>query len=258
MTLLAGSLVERFANQQFVPIIGIAAGWAGSGKSTLAKVFVEREGFVKLSFAEPLKLMCGSLLIDLGYDENNASRLVYQDKHLELPEIGVTSRYLQQTLGTEWGRQTIDPNIWLTAWAWRAWRAIKNGCRGIVVDDMRFRNELELVRRLGGVTVFVDRPAVVPGENDTWMGAFRRLLGIPPRTHPSEGAIKLEDVDVVLRNHWDLDTFNRLTLTLPAHVFDEINSESVARYLEFHKEMVIAERDRQERLASLSKQQSEA
>jgi len=51
---------------------------------------------------------------------------------------------LLQLLGTEWGRKTVDPNVWVNVLQAKV-RAIRNldPNAKIVIDDCRFPNELE-------------------------------------------------------------------------------------------------------------------
>jgi hypothetical protein len=58
-----------------------------------------------------------------------------------------------QTLGTEWGRQLISPTLWVDAWMAAALTA-----RGAVIaDDVRFADEADAVRALGGIVVLIRR-----------------------------------------------------------------------------------------------------
>lgn len=133
-------------------IIGIV-GPKGSGKSTLAGLLVRR-GFTRLSFAGPLKSMIRALLREQGASAETITRMVDGD----LKEVGTSllggrsPRYAMQTLGTEWGRELIGHGFWLDSWATRA-AAIDD----VACDDVRFLNEAERIRDLGGVVVRVVR-----------------------------------------------------------------------------------------------------
>lgn len=70
----------------------------------------------------------------------------------------VTARRIMQTLGTEWGRQMLREDIWTTIAYERSAFHI-NGEARVVIDDMRFANELDTVRRLGGLPVRIVRPS---------------------------------------------------------------------------------------------------
>lgn len=165
-------------------LIGLCSPLLGSGKSTLASELVEAHGFHRIAFAAVLKDMTQVLLTALGYSEARAHELVTVDKECPLPELdGVTPRHIMQTLGTDWGRRMIHPELWVRAWLGRTTTALATG-RSVVADDMRFPNELEAVEQLGGLTVRVVRPGVIPG---------------PGSQHESEGRLNEEMVDEVLQ-----------------------------------------------------------
>lgn len=144
-------------------LIGIAASRAGSGKSTVANALIQKADFVHVPFAGPLKRIGTAVLVEAGFSEIEARRFLYHDKHSEIPGLGVTGRHLLQTLGTDWGRRQINPTIWRDLWARQvntlrkqAWREARE-CR-IVVDDVRFPNEAELIRKMGGFNWLIERP----------------------------------------------------------------------------------------------------
>lgn len=139
-------------NHQPVHLIGLYSPAPQSGKTTVSAYLSDR-GYVRVPFAEPLKLMLTPLLEELGYSEFDAERLLYVDKHEVIAHLGVTSRHLQQTLGTEWGRTCVSPQMWLDVWKQRRPRY-----HYVVVDDVRFVNEAELIRELGGEVWHVTRP----------------------------------------------------------------------------------------------------
>ena len=67
-----------------------------------------------------------------------------------------------QTLGTEWGRQAIHPNIWVHAWEQYANRYSRQCC--IVVDDIRFLNEMGTIRKRGGRIIEIRRSGATAGD----------------------------------------------------------------------------------------------
>ncbi len=88
-------------------LIGIS-GKAGSGKTTIAEYLIEKHDFVEYSFATPIKqMLCTMLNCDLKTLE------IYKESNTILDETGCTLRKLLQTLGTDWGRNIINNNIWV-------------------------------------------------------------------------------------------------------------------------------------------------
>lgn len=151
-------------------LIGLYSTAPRSGKSTVASYLIEHN-FHTVSFAAPLKLMMRTFLMSYGYGVEEISYLLSDGKHEQIPGIRTTPRHLLQTLGTEWGRSCIHPEVWLMCWEQSAKRYLDNGF-SVVVDDMRFLNEAELVRSLGGELWHVHRPEAVRST-----------------THASEGAL---------------------------------------------------------------------
>lgn len=135
-------------------LIGLYSPAAQSGKTAVSHN-LERKGFVRVPFAEPLKLMAYPLLVELGYAPAEVSRLLYSDKEEVLDVLGVSSRHLLQTLGTEWGRTCVAPDMWLRVWEVRM-RKFEN----VVVDDVRFENEAAFIQKCGGEMWKVFRPGV--------------------------------------------------------------------------------------------------
>lgn len=136
-------------------IIGLS-GYAGSGKSTAAAALVDI-GWSQRKFAGPLKAMMRALLDAQGATPEKIERMIEGD----LKEVsslylgGQTPRYAMQALGTEWGRLRLTDSIWVDA----ALRTVKGPT---VFDDVRFDNEAEAIRALGGIIVRIERPGVGP------------------------------------------------------------------------------------------------
>jgi len=135
-------------------IIGLYSPAPQSGKSTVA-AHLKQQGYAVVPFAETLKLMLIPMLESLGYDECGANYLVSQAKQVVVGDAGVSVRHMLQTLGTEWGRQCIHPEIWVRCWKGRASRF-----DAVVADDVRFPNEAKMIKLLGGEMWRIDRPDV--------------------------------------------------------------------------------------------------
>ncbi|MGV6876769.1 deoxynucleotide monophosphate kinase family protein [Pseudochelatococcus sp. B33] len=133
-------------------IIGLT-GLAGSGKTTAAHRLIDVHGFTRHPMAGPLKAMLHSL----GLDETHTDGPL-KEVPCELLG-GRTPRYAMQTLGTEWGRNTICPRLWIERWH----ATLPKG--NVVVDDVRFGDEAAAVRAYGGIVVRIERPGLEAGAH---------------------------------------------------------------------------------------------
>ena len=131
-------------------------GYKGVGKSTYAK-FLAGENGVVLSFATPIKHMLRTLV---GHE------YVFGSKKNEMTHLGVTGRVLLQTLGTEWGRETIDQDIWVKAMKHILTDTMFDEYHPVVIDDLRFENEAKMVRELGGEVWEIDRKNFTPANDN--------------------------------------------------------------------------------------------
>lgn len=157
-------------------LIGLYSPSPGCGKSTAAR-FLQSQGFDVVSFAAPLRSMVFSLLLDLGYTSGEAFVLLHERKEEVLPDLGVSTRHLLRTLGTEWGRTCVHPQLWLMSF-----RSRLAGLQLVVVDDVRFPNEAQLIQQLGGQVWKVlrpgqDRPAEHSSDGglEDWDGFARTI-----------------------------------------------------------------------------------
>ena len=170
-------------------LIGLYSNAPGSGKSTVAGMI---DGEI-VSFAAPLKRFVTSIVFGLGYDGFSAVR---EHKEEKIPKIGVSPRQMMQTLGTEWGRSCVHPNLWEMLAESQAKGLVDSGF-SVIFDDVRFPNEAEMIRRLGGEQWLVDRPGVVyEGE------------------HASEGALVDVLPDVVVHNSGSLEHLREVVAAL--------------------------------------------
>lgn len=131
-------------------LIGISAP-KQSGKSTLAK-HLESKGFEHYSFAQPIKEAL-SVITGLPYDWFDNQ----ETKELPIAFLGnVTGRYMAQTLGSEWARNLINTDFWTIIAAQRLDSMLKSG-KNIVIADVRFENEADMIRKEGGVIIHLKR-----------------------------------------------------------------------------------------------------
>lgn len=130
-------------------------GYAGSGKTTAAKYLVEAHGFTLVKFAGPLK----SMMRCLGLGDREIEGDLKEQPCAILG--GKTPRHAMQTLGTEWGRALIHSDLWVNAAMEMAADVLDHGGR-VVIDDMRFGNEVKAVKSNGGIIIRINRPGVGP------------------------------------------------------------------------------------------------
>ena len=142
-------------------IVGIT-GFIGSGKDTVAKMLVEK-GAVQDSFASPLKDLCASVFgwpRDMLQGDTIESRDfretpdMYWTRKLGIDQF--TPRLAVQLLGTEIMRTHFNQDIWLDSLEYRI-RKNEQQDTMVVVSDCRFKNELDLIKKLNGIVIHVIR-----------------------------------------------------------------------------------------------------
>lgn len=134
-------------------LIGIT-GRAGAGKSTVARRLVERWGFEELAFATPLKHGLVVMLRELGLTLHHVEDAALKEAPIPIADGTTTPRALLQTLGTDWGRKMVHERIWLEVMARRLERLHD---ANVVITDVRFANEAELLHQLGGIVWHIER-----------------------------------------------------------------------------------------------------
>ncbi len=134
-------------------------GPAGSGKTYCGDIFVQRYGFARVKFADPLKNMLRAFLQTAGVTSENVERYIEGDLKEEPCHYlsGASPRRAMQTLGGEWGRDLIDADLWANAGIIAAMRLIRHG-HSVVIDDCRYENEAENVLLHAGRVIQIVRP----------------------------------------------------------------------------------------------------
>lgn len=150
------------ANDNYPRLVALT-GAAGSGKSTATKFLVERHGYALVKFAGPLKDMCRAV----GMVEEQIEGSLKEEPSSLLQ--GKTPRQFMQHLGTEFGRDLIGPEFWVGIWSSRAKNILGPGGR-VVVDDCRFPNEAEAIRRLGGMIIKLEGRGGIAGQHASEAG----------------------------------------------------------------------------------------
>jgi len=182
-------------------------GLKGSGKDTAGKFLTSLHGHTPVSFASFLKSMCMSFIVSQGADLETAQRLTngtIEDK--ETPSVffnNCTPRHAMQTLGTEWGRNLLGDDIWVNALRNKL-LAYPN--QKYVITDLRFENEVEMVKDLGGTVVRINRQELTDKHfADLNSGA---------KIHISEQLVPFLPVDFEIANNHSLERFENDVRTI--------------------------------------------
>jgi len=140
-------------------IIGVC-GLIGAGKDTIADYLVNIHHFRRESFANSLKDAVSAVF---GWDRDmlegrtRSSREWREQvdpwwaERLDMPNL--TPRWVLQYWGTEVCRKGFSDNIWVASLESR----LRKTTDDIVISDCRFPNEIDAIKRAGGIVVRVQR-----------------------------------------------------------------------------------------------------
>lgn len=152
--------IRRLQKEQLVrcpKLIGIYSPARQHGKSTVANVLVQA-GYKIHKFAGLLYKMWDALLLEAAVPPVLARRSTMDLKETPLTEAGGLSfRAFAEGVGTEWGRKQFHPELWVNINRLAIAAKLARGEK-LVVDDMRFPNEYQAIKDLGGQCVRVFRP----------------------------------------------------------------------------------------------------
>jgi len=189
-------------------LIGVV-GFAGSGKGTVGDILIKDYGFVKLSFADAVKDAVAAIfqwprhLLEGDTEESRDFRETIDSWWSERLDFNITPRLALQMMGTEAGRNTFHPDIWIHTVA----RRLANH-EHVVIPDVRFSNEINFIRQYGGHVVRVSR-GKEPKWYDTALKANTEkntdiMTEKYPNVHYSEWAWIGEQFDYHLPNNSSL------------------------------------------------------
>ena len=169
-------------------LIGLC-GPAGCGKDTVAR-HMANCAFTRYTLAMPLKKGLEAMLgIDLGVWDDR------QRKEAVIPWLGKSPRQVAQTLGTEWGRQLVHPDLWVKLML-RKWDEVRHSLSPrMVVTDVRFDNEAAAIIEAGGTVWRIDREGVAPVA-----------------AHSSEAGVSRNLITGVVKNYGSLDELEVSTI----------------------------------------------
>lgn len=163
-----------------VDLIGFC-GLSQAGKTTAASAVCAEFAFTPRSFADPIKDLLYTLnppIVDTTFPTRLQDMIATYgwDRVKLIPDV----RRMLQELGV--GIRALDPSIWV--------RQMFNEPfpEKCVIDDVRFPNEVDEIKRYGGVVICIFRP------------------GIEQMNHISERGV---DHSILVENDCDLVTFRK-------------------------------------------------
>ena len=174
-------------------ILGIC-GKKRSGKDTAGEYLIQKYGYVRYAFGDPVKDVCRVMF---KFTEEQ----LYGDKKEVLdPRWGITPREAFQKIGTDFGQHflhKIIPDLTGEVRMRRFWtkhfelwldeQMKTNPEIKVVITDVRFKHEVKLIKQLGGVVLKIERDTKV---NDS---------------HISETEVENIGANTVIENNGTLD-----------------------------------------------------
>ena len=121
--------------------------------------------FIKLAFGDPLKKAIQSIF---SFEDEQ----LWGNRKEIIDEFwNVSPRDVMQFVGTECFRKTfgekynhIGNKIWIMVMKKNIDKLLASGVRKIIISDLRFQNEEQFIRKLGGIVIRVNRN--IPYDHD--------------------------------------------------------------------------------------------
>jgi hypothetical protein len=179
-------------------LIGLT-GAIGSGKTTVASILCQNHKYTELTFK-------GAMVACLAHVFNCGEDIFYDRELKELPNaflFGNSPRQIMQTFGTDWGRKQVHNDIWVKRVELAI--AVFKEHKCLVISDVRFENEAQMIKRLGGQIWKIERKDN-PFSVDT--------------SHESEQGFCLSLIDKIVKNPNnmpDLEVLINLVLANTVH-----------------------------------------
>ncbi len=194
-------------------------GKKNSGKSEASRHLELTHGFKRISFADPIKCM----LLSLGL----SSEELWGGRKEDPSELlgGQTPRQAMQILGTEWGRNLIHKDIWTSAWKIQ----VSKYSKAVVVDDLRFLNEAQAVKELGGRIILIERAEIVSKDMHSSEVEFEKIPhDIKVLNNSSISNLRLEITKLLRIQQDDIVKRHKEILDLPARDWEPKQKRAVA------------------------------
>jgi len=176
-------------------LIGMT-GFKRSGKDTGAKYLIEKHGYIRYAFADALKVACSEIFMLTPEQLDGKDKETSDDRW-----GGLSARKIFQGFGTEIMRERLcevfpelkelSNHLWTYRFElWYKDLLKKNPDAKVVVTDLRFSNEEEVLRKYNAFIIKVSRKEVTNTD-----------------THSSEIGILSIKEDVLLTNDGTIDEY---------------------------------------------------
>lgn len=197
-------------------IIGLV-GFIGSGKGTVADILTAKHEFVKESFANAVKDAVAPIfgwerkLLEGDTPESREWRETPDEWWSERLGWNISPRLALQLMGTEAGRNVFHRDLWVLSMVRRV-----DPTKNYVIADVRFPNEVDVIRDQGGRVFRVRRgpePAWYSNAESynvmtNWDGSIQQMKA-NPEVHYSEWAWIGKTMDGEIRNDATLAELER-------------------------------------------------
>lgn len=192
-------------------IIGFT-GSMGAGKSTAIE-YVSSDIFERHRADRKVTLVkFAKALYDIQEYIYNRISDVYQR-----PDTFIKDRKLLQWIGTDWARGTISETLWVDIWKNSVNRSLSHDPSTVIVcDDVRFDNEAEAVKALGGYVV-----KIFCSSNEKRIDTSTGIV-----QHKSEAGIDHKYVDYFIDNNGSLEDLARQVENLVAELNEREKSKN--------------------------------
>ena len=167
-------------------IIGIC-GLIGSGKGTVADFLVEQRGFTKISFADRLKDGVASVfgwdreMLEGNTDESRAWREKVDPYWSTETGHPITPRLVLQLFGTDCMRNGFYDGVWVSL---VKKQLLDNPDKDFVIPDVRFENEAEMIKSIGGKLWRVKR-----GDDPEWWDIAQKQMRVSADKKKNESIV---------------------------------------------------------------------
>jgi len=161
-------------------IVGVL-GWMGSGKGTIGDHLVANHGFRSISFASSLKDAVAVIfrwprhMLEGDTEESRAWREQPDEYWSRKMDQRVTPRWVLQNIGTDVLRHHFYDGIWIASLE----KAMMDMDGNFVITDVRFPNEIRMLKTMGGHLWWVRR-----GPLPQWYQCAARCPDMMPVSWP--------------------------------------------------------------------------